>query len=107
MIGLLGLTPIAHRSWRGIDFSLMEVPFTLRYQLAFDAKLTSAVLDVFIRRVFTGLRRAAAREGIADGQCGAITNQERASLPRNARGTRPRADRLQHVADLRPEASQD
>ena len=26
-----------------------------------------------MRRVFAGLRRAAAREGIADGQCGAIT----------------------------------
>ena len=56
---------------------VLSLPFTLRYQLAFDAKLTSAVLDVFIRSVFAGLRRAAAREGIADGQCGAITAIQR------------------------------
>ena len=31
------------------------------------------LLDVFIRSVFAGLRRAAVREGIADAQCGAIT----------------------------------
>ena len=31
----------------------------------------------FIRSVFAGLRRAAAREGIADGQCGAITAIQR------------------------------
>ena len=52
-------------------------PFGLRYQLAFDATLTAAVLDVFIRSVFAGLRRAAVREGIADAQCGAITALQR------------------------------
>ena len=52
---------------------VLSLPFTLRYQLAFDAKLTSAVLDVFIRSVFAGLRRAAVREGVLGGQCGAIT----------------------------------
>jgi hypothetical protein len=56
---------------------VLSLPFTLRYQLAFDATLTGAVLGVFIRRVFAGLRRAAAREGIADGQCGAITAIQR------------------------------
>ena len=56
---------------------MLSLPFTLRYQLAFDATLTSAVLDVFIRSVFAGLRRAPAREGIANGQCGAITAIQR------------------------------
>jgi len=56
---------------------VLLLPFTLRYQLAFDATLTSAVLDVFIRGVFAGLPRAAARAGIADGQGGAITAIQR------------------------------
>ena len=56
---------------------VLSLPFTLRYQLAFDAPLTAAVLGVFIGSVFAGRRRAAAREGIADGQCGAITAIQR------------------------------
>jgi hypothetical protein len=56
---------------------VLSVPFTLRYQLAFDAPLTAAVLDVFIGSVFAGLRRAAVREGIADAQCGALTAIQR------------------------------
>ena len=56
---------------------VLSLPFTLRYQLAFDATLTAAVLDVFIRSVFAGLRRAAAREGIADAQSGALTAIQR------------------------------
>ena len=56
---------------------MLSLPFTLRYQLAFDAPLTAAVLDVFIGSVFAGRRRAAARAGIADGQCGAITAIQR------------------------------
>jgi hypothetical protein len=56
---------------------VLSVPFTLRYQLAFDAPLTAAVLHVFIGSVFAGLRRAAVREGIADAQCGALTAIQR------------------------------
>ena len=56
---------------------VLSLPFGLRYQLAFDATLTAAVLDVFIRSVFAGLRRAAVRAGIADPQCGAITAIQR------------------------------
>ena len=56
---------------------MLSLPFTLRYQLAFDAPLTAAVLDVFMRSVFAGLRRAAVRAGIADAQCGAITAIQR------------------------------
>jgi hypothetical protein len=58
--------------------------FTLRYQLAFDAALTAAVLDVFIRSVFGGLGRAAVREGIADAHCGAITSIQRFGSALNA-----------------------
>lgn len=65
---------------------VLSLPFTLRYQLAFDAKLTAAMLDVFIRCVFAGLRRAAAREGISDGQCGAITVIQRFGSALNADG---------------------
>ena len=63
---------------------MLSLPFTLRYQLAFDAPLTAAVLDVFIRSVFAGLRRAAARAGIADAQCGAITAIQRFGSALNA-----------------------
>jgi hypothetical protein len=51
---------------------VLSLPFTLRDQLAFDAPLTGAVLDVFIRSVFAGLRRAAIRAGSADAQAVAL-----------------------------------
>jgi hypothetical protein len=56
---------------------VLSLRFTLRDQLVFDAKLTGAVLEVFIRGVFNWLRRTAARHGIADGQGGAITAIQR------------------------------
>jgi hypothetical protein len=63
---------------------VLSVPFTLRDQLAFDATLTAAVLDVFVRTVFAGLRRAALREGIADAQGGAVTAIRRFGSALNA-----------------------
>ena len=63
---------------------VLSLPFTLCYHLAFDATLTAAVLAVFIRTAFAGLRRSAAREGIAGAQCGAITVIQR--LARSSRG---------------------
>jgi Putative transposase len=83
MENLTGLRPrviprVPVRQW------VLSVPFTLRYQLAFDATLTAAVLDVFIRSVFAALRRAAVREGIADAQCGAITAIQRFGSALNA-----------------------
>jgi hypothetical protein len=56
---------------------VLSLPFTPRYQLAFDAQLTSAVLALFIGSVFAGLRRAAAGMGSADGQCEAIAAIQR------------------------------
>ena len=52
---------------------VLSLPWSLRYQRAFDAKLCGAVLAVFIRVVFRWLRDTAAHEGVRDGQCGAIT----------------------------------
>lgn len=63
---------------------VLSLPFTLRYQLAFDAPLTAAVLDVFIGSLFAGRRRAAARAGIADAQCGALTAIQRFGSALNA-----------------------
>jgi Transposase zinc-binding domain/Putative transposase len=58
---------------------VLSLPWSLRYQLAFDAALYTDVLAVFMRGVFAGLRRAAVREGIAEAQCGAITAIQRGS----------------------------
>jgi hypothetical protein len=52
---------------------VLSLPWSLRYQLAFDATLCRDVLAVFLRVVFLWLRRAATREGIPHGQCGAVT----------------------------------
>ena len=51
---------------------VLSLPFALRYRLAFDARLTGEVLNLFLRTVFTSLRRRA-RElwGVRRGQCGA------------------------------------
>ena len=60
---------------------VLSRPWSLRYQLAFDAALCRQVLAVFIGVVFRWWRRAAAREGLPDGQCGAITVIQRAGCP--------------------------
>ena len=52
---------------------VLSLPWSLRYQLAFDAPLCRDVLAVFIRVVFGWLRRRAARRGIRDSHCGAVT----------------------------------
>jgi len=57
---------------------VLSLPFGLRYRLAYDAPLTSAVLGVFVRTVFASLRRCARRQwGVARGQCGAVTFVQR------------------------------
>ena len=55
---------------------VLSLPFALRYRLAYDRELTSAVLGVFVRAVFGSLRRRAhphAREQVRHVQCGAVT----------------------------------
>jgi hypothetical protein len=39
---------------------VLSVPFALRYRLAYDARLASEVLGLFVRAVFASLRRAPA-----------------------------------------------
>ena len=57
---------------------VLSLPFALRYRLAYDAPLTSAVLAVFVRTVFASLRRRARRQwGVTRGQCGAVTFVQR------------------------------
>jgi hypothetical protein len=52
---------------------VLSLPWSLRYQLAFDAALCRDVLAGFIRVVFGWRRRRAASEGIRDSRCGAVT----------------------------------
>jgi len=57
---------------------VLSLPFALRYRLAYDAGLASAVLGVFVRAVFASLRlRARAKWGVAQSQCGAVTFVQR------------------------------
>jgi hypothetical protein len=57
---------------------VLTLPFALRYRLAYDAKLTSEVLQLLVRAVFCSLRRRARRCGkMANPQCGAVTFVQR------------------------------
>jgi len=56
---------------------VFTVPVPVRYQLAFDATLTRAVLRVFLRTVFSWLRRRATRRGLVGARCGAVTAIQR------------------------------
>ena len=56
---------------------VLSLPRPLRYRLAYNADLCSAVLGVFLRAVFGWLRRRAKRAGVSDGQPGAVTQIQR------------------------------
>jgi hypothetical protein len=57
---------------------VLSLPFALRYRLAYDAPLASAVLGLFVRTVFASLRRRARSHWkIARAQCGAVTVVQR------------------------------
>jgi hypothetical protein len=56
---------------------VFTVPVPVRYQLAFDAALTRAVLRVFLRTVFGWQRRRATRRGLPDARGGAVTAIQR------------------------------
>ena len=57
---------------------VLSLPFTLRYRLAYDGPLTSAVLGLFVRIVFASLRRRARVRGRRrHTQCGAVTFVQR------------------------------
>jgi hypothetical protein len=57
---------------------VLSLPFPLRYRLAYDARLTSQVLNLFLRTLFASLRRRARRHwGVRGGQCGAVSFVQR------------------------------
>ena len=56
---------------------VLSLPFALRYRLAYDSTMTTAVLQVFIRSLFGFYRRLAQDYGIDQTQCGAVTFVQR------------------------------
>ena len=57
---------------------VLSLPFALRYRMAYDRRLTSDVLNVFIRALFGELqRRAKQLRGLRSTQCGAVTFVQR------------------------------
>jgi Putative transposase len=56
----------------------LSFPFALRYRMAYDARLTTDILNVFIRALFSDQRhRARHLPGLASSQCGAVTFVQR------------------------------
>jgi hypothetical protein len=57
---------------------VLSLPYSLRYRMAYDAKLVRDVLHVFVQAVFGSLRRRACDyRGIRKAQCGAVTFVQR------------------------------
>jgi hypothetical protein len=57
---------------------VLSLPFALRYRMAYDARLTGDVLNVFIRALFGELRRRASELlRVGASQCGAVTFVQR------------------------------
>ena len=56
---------------------VLSMPFEIRYRLAWDGKLVSAVLAVFLRVVYGWYRRQANKQGHAGGRCGSVTFVQR------------------------------
>ena len=57
---------------------VLSLPFALRYRLAYDAPLTSEVLNLFLRTLYASLRRRARKQwGMRRAQCGAVTFVQR------------------------------
>lgn len=57
---------------------VLSVPFALRYRMAYDARLTGEILNLFLRTLFASLRRRAHKQwGVRSGQTGAVTFVQR------------------------------
>ena len=56
---------------------VLSLPIQIRPMLAYDAALSRAVLNVFLRTVFAWHRRRAKQLGIKNAQCGAVTAIQR------------------------------
>ncbi|MBW2244149.1 MAG: transposase [Deltaproteobacteria bacterium] len=57
---------------------VLSLPFPLRYRVAYDARLTGEILNLFLRTLFASLRRRARKKwGVRSGQSGAVTFVQR------------------------------
>ncbi len=65
------LPEAGYRQW------VLTFPWTLRFRLAVDRKLFSALISAFLRRLFAWQRRRGRALGIRDGQTGAVTFVQR------------------------------
>ena len=55
---------------------VLSLPIALRYKVAYDSQLAAEVLQIFVRSVFTSLRRRArSRYGRARYECGSVTER--------------------------------
>ena len=74
---------------------VLTLPFPLRYRVAFDHQLQSAILPLFLGAVFRWLCMKAKEDGVIDTRPGAVTISQRAggSLNLNPPLPLPRARR--------------
>ena len=56
---------------------VLSPPHALRYRVAYDSPLFAALIRIFIRAIFSSLRRRARDCGIPHGQCGAVAFVQR------------------------------
>ena len=56
---------------------VLSFPYEIRYRLAWDGELVSAVLAIFLRVVYGWYRRQARAQGHGDGRCGSVTFVQR------------------------------
>ena len=64
--------------WVPVRQWVLSLPFKLRYRMAYDSELMRDILNIFVRAVFSELRRRA-RDllGLKRSQCGAVTFVQR------------------------------
>ena len=56
---------------------VLSPPHALRYRVAYDSPLLAALIRIFVRAIFSSLRRRARDCGIPRGQCGAVAFVQR------------------------------
>jgi len=56
---------------------VLSPPHAMRYRIAYDSSLLAALIRIFIRAIFSSLRRRARDCGIPRGQCGAVAFVQR------------------------------
>jgi len=56
---------------------VLSLPFGLRYRLAHDPSMLTAVYGIFARTVFSFLRKLARDYGVDHAQCGAVSFVQR------------------------------